>query len=390
MTTWHALKTIFLGRSFAWRFAGGVIFGLAFSMMATWAALGIMDGFEEVFYQALRAGSGEFILKSPHGYFAWTAQDAAKAQQLHLQVAPMVRTEAFLTVGKQAQGVQAIGIDQQAAPLSELLQPLAVGEIALGQKLAQKLHLKAGDAVALTFGRGQGAQGLPILERFIVKRIVTHHLYLRDMRQVYLNLGQLQRILGTAKVNLVMLATQEMGGKALRQEMLDQLFTAYEYKFEVMPFWHEFGNLLQAVHHEKFILGLALQLIVLIAAFNVLAFIWFLRGQAAQEIFLLQALGLPPKKIRQTWYLLTTILWAAGVILGLGLLEILKIALAHWLPRLMPPDIYHVEGLFLSLTANDYLIVAGAAWLWMMLVVVMGIIKMQRHSLLYGLRREFN
>jgi ABC-type lipoprotein release transport system permease subunit len=390
MTTWHALKTIFLGRSFAWRFAGGVIFGLAFSMMATWAALGIMDGFEEVFYKALRAGSGEYILKSVHGYFTWNQADAQKALHLDLVAAPVVRTEAFLTVGKHAQGVQVIGIDDTAVALSPLLQPLAPGEIALGQKLAAKLNLREGDAVALTFGRGQGAQGLPILERFIIKRVVAHHLYIRDARQVYLNLGQIQQILGTKKINLVMLATLAPVEHAARQEMVDQIFHAYDAKYEVMPFWHEFGNLLQAVHDEKFILALALQLIVLIAAFNVLAFIWFLRGQAAQEIFLLQALGLPPKKIRHTWYTLTTILWAAGVLLGLGLLEILKKVFAHLLPKLMPPDIYHVDGIFLSLTVPDYLIVAGAAWLWMMLVVVLGILKMQRQSLLYGLRREFN
>lgn len=390
MSSWQALKIIFGGKGFAGRFAAGVVLGLAFAMMATWAALGIMDSFEEVFYQALRTGSGEFILKSAQGHFVWGPKEEAKVKELAVQAAPMLRTEAFLTVGHEAQGVLALGINAAASKISPLLAPLAPGEIALGAKLAQKFKLQVGDYVALTFGRGMENNGLPMQERFKVQRIVEHHIYLRDARQVYLNLGQLQQILGSARVNLVMLESTATLNPQARQDLMGQLYYVFDFKFRVMPFWHEFGNLLKAVQHEKLLLALALQLIVVIAAFNVLAFIWFLYGQSAQEIFLLQAFGLSRKKVAQTWDLLTVGLWAAGAVGGLGLLALLKLALGYYWPRLMPADIYHIDHLVLHLTTWDYVIVPAAALGWMILVVKVGGLKMRRRSLLYGLRREFN
>ena len=390
MSTWQALKIIFGGKSFAWRFAAGVILGLAFSMMATWAALGIMDSFEEVFYKTLRTGSGEFVLKSFHGHFPWGKAEEVKIERLQLKAAPMLRTEAFLTVGTEAQGVLVMGINEQAEQISSLLAPLAAGEIALGEKIAQKFKVQVGDLVVLTFGRGTHNHGLPSQERFKVQRIVHHHIYLRDARQVYLNLAQLQKILGTNRVNLVMLDSVIERHKAERADLLGKIYYTFDFKLNVMPFWHEFENLLKAVQHEKLILGLALQLIVVIAAFNVLAFIWFLRGQSAPEIFLLQALGLSRKKVAQTWDLLTATLWAAGVALGWGMLMIFKWALGRYWPRLMPADIYHIDAFTLQLTTFDYWIVPAAALGWMILVVKIGGLKMNRRSLLYGLRREFN
>ena len=390
MSTWQALKIIFGGKSFAWRFALGVIVGLAFSMMATWAALGIMDSFEEVFYQALRAGSGEFILKSPRGHFAWGGQEESKIKKLQLKAAPMLRTEAFLTVGAEAQGVLVMGINDLAQTISPLLPPLAPGEIAVGTKLAQKYHLQVGDHVVLTFGRGTGNHGLPFQESFKIQRIVAHHIYLRDMRQVYLNLNELQQILGSARVNLVMLESLVPLTKTARTDLIGQIFYTFDFKLNVMPFWHEFGNLLKAVQTEKVLLGLALQLIVLIAAFNVLAFIWFLYGQSAPEIFLLQALGLSRRKVARTWDVLTVGLWAVGGVVGLGMLEGFKLFLGHYWPKLMPADIYHLDAFTLHLTSFDYWIVPAAALGWMILVVKIGGLKMRRRSLLYGLRREFN
>ena len=63
-------------------------------------------------------------------------------------------------------------------------------------------------------------------------------------------------------------------------------------QFFLGPYWEEFQPLLEAVKHEKFIITLILQLVVIISIFNVVAFIFFVNEKKSKEIFLPVIIGL--------------------------------------------------------------------------------------------------
>ncbi len=89
--------------------------------------------------------------------------------------------------------------------------------------------------------------------------------------------------------------------------------------FQVEPYWAEYRTLIKAVEVEKTSISLVLQVIVIVAIFNVIAFIIFISEKKAQEFFLLRAFGLSLKQIGIFWRKLLVSMWFFSSILAVGL-----------------------------------------------------------------------
>ena len=314
-----------------------------------------------------------------------------------LAIAPVIQTEGFALHASKSRGVLVRGIDSDnfsAATGLDVKIPAA--SIAIGSELAKDLNLKAGDDLAITLGKGHESSGaLPSIRVFKVSQIIKHGIYQKDLRFVYLDRHELAGILNVDdKVNLVILSL--FNPKAPLKELApvedarQKLRYALSSEFYVRPFWSEYAFLIEAVKVEKFSISLILQLIVVVAVFNIMAFVIYIMEKKAQDFFFLRAVGMSLGTLMRFWLTSVIIIWAVSCVIAQILSLVFDWGLHH-LPFLqIPGEIYVLSSLSIRLDFQAYATVYIASLLWVILATGFGYLRMRNRPIIQGLRQEFN
>lgn len=388
------LKIILEGKS-SWRFLIGVVGSFSFSIAVILCTIGLMDGFESTLVKSLHKSGGDLTLKSREGFFHFddelknlTQLDTVEA------ITPIIQVEAFFIAKGQSKGVLVRGIDEESFDQVTSLNIKAPSDgLVIGKELASKLNLKIGDEIVLTFAsKSKKNQGSPILKSFKISGLVAHGVYEKDLRFVYVNRDELIKTFNykedLSNIALIKVIPYDDFDTldALEMSISNKLPETYK----VETFWSEFKTLLDAVEIEKFSISLILQLIVVVAIFNIIAFIIFISERKSQEFFLLRVLGLTLNTVIKFWLLTLVIVWFISSIISIGLTFIFNLLLTHLPVFELPGDIYVLSKLQIELTSFDYLLVFGLALLWVILIGVLAILKMKKKTLLQGLRQEFS
>lgn len=384
--------SIILSAKTSLKFSVGVVLGLAFSIAVILGTFGIMDGFEASMKKSLRGSQGDLYLYSEKSTFIIdeNLKRALKGPEINLYSATY-QTQGFLLKGEQSKGVLIRGIEPDSfSKVTKLKISLNEDGCAIGSELSKKLGVKKGDYITLAFGNNnRGRLGVPELQRFRVDDIVSHGIYEKDLRSVYLSLKALQNsYLVSDRVNLILISAKNPSDESLlnlRRTLLNELGLEYNIRL----YWQEFSSLIEAVKVEKFMIGLILQMVVVIAIFNVLAFIIFLNEQKSRELFLLKALGFSQKMVARSWFMLVMIIWSLSCFFSLFLIRLLKWALVNISFLQLPPEVYHLTNLEIILDSKDYVIVFSLALLWLMVFSGVLLHRLKKRPILEGLRREF-
>jgi lipoprotein-releasing system permease protein len=126
--------------------------------------------------------------------------------------------------------------------------------------------------------------------------------------------------------------------------------------------WMEMNRILfRALKLQKTTLSLILALIVVVAAFNVAATLIMVVMEKHREIGILKSLGASNRTIRRLFALEGLLIGgvgaAAGVVLGLGICEVL-----HRYPLIkLPGDVYYVDRLPVSVHPGLFVLIAAGA-----------------------------
>ena len=369
------------------KFIIGVIAGLSFSISIVLGTIGIMDGFETSLKEGLKKATGEIYFYSSKGPFNFN-EEILKTSGAK-QYSGLFQTEGFAIKGENSRGILVKGIDFESFfNVTNLKISLKEDEIAIGPELAKALGLKIGDELAIAFANSnKGFKGLPEIFRFVIGGIITHGIYEKDLRVIYISRKLLQRSINAeSKINSVILNAPK------NRNLNDYKYFLKENlgdRFVVKIFWEEYGSLLEAVKVEKKMIGLIFQLVVIISIFNVFAFIIFLNERKAQEIFLLKALGMANKRVFQIWLLLILGIWSLSCFASVFLVKFFGFMLENFAIFQVPGEIYHLGQLKISLVLNDYLLVFGASLLWLLILFGLGYSRLKARSILEGLRKEF-
>ncbi len=394
------LIEIFLKDRSSMRFAVGIVLGLAFSICIILSTVGIMDGFDYTFKKALRHAVGDIYIYSSgrQGFFPMDQHLQESFSSLQItEFSPLVQSESFLIANEETKGVILRGIDPQSfARVTSLNFFLNEGDVAIGIELAQMINLKVGDEVVLTFVSGDNdMNGLPTLKRFRVGSIVKHGIYQKDLRLVYMNRHELQEILGVGDLfNVISLnipktissGTDPMEAVSNYQFRLRSLLGS---QYSIRPFWSEFSALIEAVQIEKKAISLTLQTIVVIAIFNVLAFVIFLNERHSRSLFLFKAMGLSQKGLERIWFMMVTGVWILSCLVSLIFVHMVDWALQNISFLQLPADVYYMGRLQLMISLQDYVIVFLATLFWLIFISWIGLRRMKNRPILQGLRKEF-
>lgn len=383
------------------KFSLAVVLGLAFSLAVILCTIGLMDGFVSTLKSGLRKSNGDITMSHDQGFFNLDENSRELFASIGInQISEVVQTESFLMVEtdddlkKQARGVLLRGVDQKDfSEVTGLVLDFSNTEIAIGAELAKVLGVNVGDSIILTIAKGNNEiQSLPQLVSKKIGQIVSHGIYQKDLRLVYLDKKNLQDLLAVNhKINQVLFNTPGENKETEHvASYLPLLKNQFSDNFNFRPYWREFGSLIEAVQVEKVLIGLILQIVVVISIFNILAFIFYVNEKRARDFFLIAALGLPRNDLAKIWYTAVVLLWFFAAIFSFFFVQLFKFLILKLSIINLPPEIYFLGAFDIQVGFLDYVLVLFVALVWILFFSWLVIRKMQKRSLLEGLRQEFS
>ena len=400
-SVFRTLLKVLLSEKSSYKFAIGVIVGLAFSVSVILGTIGIMDGFEHSLKKALKSSVGDLVFYSKHGFFDFNEEIKSELDILDIQnYSKLIQTEGFLLKDEVSKGVLIKGVNTKTFnQVTGMHLKFDQPGIYMGDELLKFLGAKINDEIVLALAGGnKDVVGMPTLHRFKIINSMSHGIYQKDMRVIYIKLTDLQKLLGVgeqvnvvsanipANGNLVNGATSHTG---LVEDYQQRLFDRLGTRFSIRPFWYEFSSLLKAVKVEKAMIGLILQLVVIISIFNVLAFIIYLNEKRSRELFLFKALGMSQASLNKAWLGMITIIWFFSCSFSILLVQVFNFLLVNTSLLELPGDVYYLGSLSIVLDVGDYALVFLMTYIWIFGMAAIGLFKIKKQSILKGLRKEF-
>ncbi len=372
-------------------------FSFTFSIAVILCTFGLMDGFDHLLKTGLRQSTGDVIITNKKGFFREEEILKYVNASAPLAVTPVIQTEAFALANGLSQGVLVKGVESESFKAASGLEIKAsVSGIVIGEELAKILSLKIGDNLALALGKGNvSGNGLPSIRVFQIGEIIRHGIYQKDLRFVYLNRSDLAEILGLEDRINMMIVTYFPVDQAINdldpitQKSMD-LRMSLSGEYRVRPFWDEYSFLIEAVKVEKFSISLILQLIVLVAVFNIIAFVIFVMEKKAQDFFFLRAVGLSLKELMMFWLKSILILWAASCAGAWVLSHVFNWSLQNLPMFKVPGQIYVLSELSIRLDLLDYVTVSAISLFWVLVAAGIGYFRLKNRPIIEGLRQEFS
>ncbi len=391
------LRIVLHGRS-AGKILLATVLSFTFSISVILCTFGLMDGFDHLLKSGLRNASGDLLITNRKGFFSLSEELRDHIQGVApLAVAQVIQTEAFAMAGEESRGVLVRGIDDESfARATGLELAIPPGGVVIGEELARQLRLKVGDPMALTFGKGnESLDSLPLIQPVTVHSVVKHGIYQKDLRYIYLPRTDVAALLDLGdRVNLIIVTSRDPSKPldsldSIRDDQ-DLLRRNLDSSYLVRPFWNEYDFLLEAVKVEKFSISLILQLIVVVAIFNIIAFVIYIMEKKSQEFFFLRAVGLSLSALNRFWFVSVIAMWSVSCIGAYFISLAFNWALKHVSFLQIPGEIYVLSSLDLKLDRMAYITVYGVSLLWILFAAFIGFLRLKRRPIIQGLRQEFS
>jgi lipoprotein-releasing system permease protein len=235
--------------------------------------------------------------------------------------------------------------------------------ILLGSILADRMQVFTGDSLVVasfenliyTFGMPE-----PTIRQFEVTGTFTTGMYDYDLQNVYTTLAAAQDLLGIdpETASGIYARTVDIGRA---QEIAEELGDRLGFPYFVQSWQTTNQALFSALRLEKIAMGLILFLIVLVAAFNIVSTLVMVVSDRTREIGILKAMGMTRGGILRVFVLQGAWIGVTGTFIGtvggiflswlIDTFEIIKI----------PPDVYFVDHLPVSLQWTDLVLIVGGS-----------------------------
>ena len=232
----------------------------------------------------------------------------------------------------------------------------------LGRTLALDLGaLRIGDLVTLISPASlAGAAGGPRLKRFVITGFFYSGMYDFDSTLIFVDL----------KAGRALLADDpqlESGLEARVKDMFEAPAIAARIKalagpnFSVTDWTQENAPLFSALQLEKFTYFLVLLLIVLVAAFNIIATLVMVVMERRKEIAILRAMGARASSVAAIFLTEGAMLGVVGTVLGTGAGFVTSWAIGKWHLIKLPADMFIISYVPVRIYPLNFIAVAAAS-----------------------------
>jgi lipoprotein-releasing system permease protein len=266
------------------------------------------------------------------------------------------------------------------------------GGILVGTSLAKKLHVRMGDTIKIMsklssvdtslFGRGGR---LPKSGDFRVVGIYHAGFEEYDARFVYLNLADAQQLMGHGDVvSGVYIKLRNADDAPAFAKKLEPLLKA---PYRIID-WAELNrNLFAALRLQKFVISLFLTIIIIVAAFNIVASLTMIVLSKRKEIAILKSMGASAGGIARVFQVAGMTIGAVGVVAGIAFGLLLCLVAARYRYPL-DPKIYLVSELPVRVRLAEVALTAGVTLLICLAATIYPSIKASDLRPVEGLRYE--
>ena len=251
--------------------------------------------------------------------------------------------QAMLGIGRSVSGVVVRAIDPHApdsvvdvgrhvvkGSLAALGEPQAItlgpeegggrvtlGGILVGQELARQLGIAVGDTVNVISPLGTpGPTGMvPRIKRFVVVGVFDSGMYDYDTTLAYLSLADAQQFFDMKKtVSALEVRVDDIYRARPIAREIETALGGFPYRARD---WMEANrNLFSALKLEKVVYGIVLCLIVVVAAFNILATLTMVVKEKRRDIAILKSMGASSGAVSRIFVLNGAVIGIAGTIAG--------------------------------------------------------------------------
>jgi lipoprotein-releasing system permease protein len=396
------------------------VLGVAIGVSILIWVLSISSGFQEEFRRKV-LGVNAHILILKYGLDFSEYRKVIKTCEALPEVvaaAPFVFNEMMLAKGPKLSGVLVKGVDpkrvgkvlditqhiekpRHLAPgeLPRLLVPSSASGgkdlpgLIIGRVLAEKLDAKVGDVLRLVSPlsgldlAGWSAQGeVPRSRDFKVAAIFFSGFNEYDKRLVYIHIADAQSFLdqGDVVTGVDLKIRDVFRARPLARRIARMLGGSPYRAID----WSELNrNLFTALAIQKLSLIIIIGIIVIVAAFNVLAALYVLVFRKTAEIAILKSMGITSAGVARIFLSAGLIVWLAGTSLGLSWGYLGGLVLRRYgFP--LDPKVYHISQLPVLMDPLEFMFTALFALVVCVLATLYPSIKASRMNPVEGLRYE--
>ena len=258
-----------------------------------------------------------------------------------------------------------------------------VGRIALGAELAHKLRLGVGDCVSIMVPFSQDPSGTPPSFLFKVVGLFRMGFNEYDTRLAYVSLADARKIANAR--GSVFGVELRFADPLTALRVADDVKRRLDAPYRVID-WKELNhNLFMALTMQKVMISLLLVLIIIVAAFNIIASLTMIVLSKKREIAILKSMGARPPTVARIFLVGGTTVGAIGTSLGIGYgLLVCLAARLYGYP--LDPKVYLIGQLPVQITASEILGVAGATLAICFIATLYPAWRASRQSVVEGLR----
>jgi len=357
--------------------------GVALGVTALIVVLAVMSGFENDLKNKILGLNSHALVLSWHNAIENYDQVGAKVDTVPgvVGTTPFILTQVLLSGGGQVTGAVLRGIDIRSAPKVISLDPIikkgswaalespapgvqeepTLPGIILGQELARNLGLSLKDTLSVISPLGEVTPlgRVPKMRPFRLVGIFESGMFEYDSTIAFISLSQAQAFLGLfGKVSGLEVKTRDLyQAQGIAKAIQEKLG---------FPFWTKDWmrmnkNLFSALKLEKLVMFIILTLIILVAAFNIVASLIMVVMEKTKDIAILKSMGTTSGSIMKIFMLegliIGTVGTALGVLGGLGLCHLLQ----KYQFIKLPSDVYYISSLPVLMKGMDVLVIVLAA-----------------------------
>ncbi|MBT6148712.1 MAG: FtsX-like permease family protein [Gemmatimonadetes bacterium] len=248
--------------------------------------------------------------------------------------------------------------------------------IVLGGNLANRLRVGLGDTIYLvTFGN-QSLEDMmmggmsPKIHPFVVTDVFESGMYLYDDGFAFIGLEQardLMRIDGEGATAIHMRIDDLDEATVLRE----QLTRDFGYPYTASDWTQQYPELFRWMELEKWVIFIALSLIIVVAAFNIMSILSMSILIKTPEIGILRTMGARARGIARVFVLQGLFIGCFGTSLGCGLGLLVCTLQDRFQIISIPSDIYIISSLPVDMQASDFLLVSSISILICFLAAIL-------------------
>ncbi len=349
--------------------------GVAIGVAALLTTLSVMNGFQADIQKKIVGAQSHLTIYARMSPERETRlREAINREGDIIGTSPFAMGQGIITFGERSTGIVLKGIDpRQEFTVNDLSSSLTAGEwadlkskpskkggkpipgIILGEELAKSLGAWIGDEVILISPQSLSSPMgmIPAMKRFNVVGTLHTGYYEYDSAAGYSEIAPVADFFQTPG------GLSGLQAKVSDLDKADAIAASLQkdlgWDFTVRSFTDMNRTLFAALKLEKAVMFIILALIILVASFNIASNLVLMATEKLRDIGLLKAMGATPGQIQRIFLWVGGLIGSFGVFLGILLGLVLCWVIERYPIVELPPDIYYLSRVPVSVELMDVL-----------------------------------